>query len=105
VNFLDGRPTSRSLLVMRDAASDPKVSEEQLSQLASAPWLHRQLLGDYSGPYSLGVGLDETGHSVFLLRVDSTELTVPATVVVQGIPVPVVVRRQFKAPVPTLVGR
>jgi len=67
-----------------------------------SPTLHRKLLGDFCGPYSLGVGRDEaSARPVLLLMVPpGVAKTFPSTVLVAGEPVQVVVQRDFQPPVP-----
>lgn len=67
-----------------------------------SPKLHQSVLGDFEGPYSLGVGRDKTSLTpVLLLLVPPDALQAfPEQVKVGGETVPVVVQRTFKQAVP-----
>lgn len=79
----------------------------RLAAEVERPALHHALLGRFKGPYSLGVGRDETSSApVLLLMVaEDVKQPFPAEVTIGGESVPVVVRRDFKAPVPLDVGQ
>jgi hypothetical protein len=66
------------------------------------PNLHQTLLGDFEGPYSLGVGRDKASSKpVLMLLVPPDAMQAfPEYVTVAGESVPVVVQRTFKPPVP-----
>ena len=75
---------------------------EKLAELAARPEVHRRLLGDYRGPYSLGVTRVplEDGEPALLLRVASEDLAqqIPRELDIDGDTVPVVVDGKFRAP-------
>ena len=59
---------------------------------------HQKIVGDYDGPYSLGVS---DAPPAFLLRVTSDDVSgFPTKVSVHGVEVPVIVRGHFVPPVP-----
>ncbi|MFL6676014.1 MAG: hypothetical protein ACJ8LG_22315 [Massilia sp.] len=68
--------------------------------------LHRNLLGSFKGPYSLGVGRDHSSLSPVLLLMVPPEVTqaFPAEITVAGETVPVVVRRALQQPVTLAAG-
>lgn len=78
----------------------------QLVAEVDSPRLHQIVLGDFEGPYSLGVGRDKTSLSpVLVLLVPPEALQAfPEQVDVAGEAVPVVVQRTFKQAVPLQVG-
>jgi hypothetical protein len=67
-----------------------------------SPSLHRALLGGFEGPYSLGVGRDESSSKAVLLLMVPPDVpdSFPTQVDIAGESVPVVVQRDFKVPVP-----
>lgn len=68
----------------------------------NSPSLHRALVGTFTGPYSLGVTRDEASSTAVLLLMVPQDVkeSFPTRVDVAGESVPVVVRREFKQPVP-----
>ncbi len=77
------------------------MDETRLVEQVSSPALHRALLGQFSGPYSLGVGHDAARQAVLVLCVPSTaQQAFPSQVTVAGESVPVRVQRDFQPPVP-----
>lgn len=79
----------------------------RLAAEVERPALHRTVLGRFRGPYSLGVGRDEgsAGPVLLLMVPEDVKQPFPAAVTVAGESVPVVVRRDFKAPVPLAAER
>lgn len=67
-----------------------------------SPAIHRAILGDFKGPYSLGVGKDPvSSEATLVLTVPSGTFQIfPERVAVGGEPVPVIVQRDFRPPVP-----
>jgi hypothetical protein len=78
------------------------MDAKQLMSWAEEPGTHQKIVGDYDGPYSLGV---TDNPPAFLLRVVPGEVdNFPAKVNIHGVEVPVVVHGSFVPPVP-LDGR
>ena len=76
---------------------------ERLARFVELPETHRQVLGGYSGAYSLGVGQDPAGghQAVLILQVEQPcETVFPGTVDIAGEWVPLVVRTRFTPPRP-----
>ncbi len=66
------------------------------------PVTHQKIVGDYDGPYSLGV---TDNPPALLLRIPSQDVSkFPTTINIHGIDVPVIVHGGFVPPVP-LRGR
>ena len=78
----------------------------QLVAEMDSPKLHQSVLGDFDGPYSLGVGRDKTSLNPVLLLLVPPEArqAFPEQVTVAGEAVPVVVHRTFKQAVPLQPG-
>jgi hypothetical protein len=79
------------------------MSPHQLSSALRSPEVHRQLLGDYQGPYSLGVGRDTDNPSApaIVLQVeDDARLNPPSHLEIGSERVRVITRRGFVAPTP-----
>jgi hypothetical protein len=67
------------------------------------PEVHRQVVGEYRGPYSLGVAADplHDNQPTLVLQVESgVPDRFPTEVVIDGEPVRVLVRGGFRAPKP-----
>lgn len=78
------------------------MDAESLSRFLELPEVHRRLLAGYAGPYSLGVGQapGRTGAPVLVLHVDAKlSSAFPEHLELDGEIVPVVVKRNFVAPV------
>jgi len=76
---------------------------EQLSSVLQKADVHRQLLGDYDGPYSLGVGRDPEDPSApaIVLHVqDAPSVNPPTHLDIGSERVRVIIRRGFVAPRP-----
>lgn len=72
-----------------------------LESVLDQPETYQQLLGEYSGPVSLGVCVDETtGERCFLLRVATADVVRQRELDVDGHKVKVIVRPGYRAPVP-----
>ena len=74
------------------------MREQQLAAALQRPEVHREVLGNYRGGYSLGV-TRANGRAALLLRVeDGIPDHVPSEIFVDGEPVPVIVHGDFRAP-------
>jgi hypothetical protein len=75
---------------------------ETLQGMVNRPDVHRTLVSDYTGPYSLGVGQDRTTKQpILVLQVpDASVQHFPSQIKLRGEIVPVVVRSGFRPPVP-----
>ncbi len=73
----------------------------ELESVLDQPEIYRQLLGEYAGPVSLGVSVDEnTGEPCFLLRVGNADVVRQRELDVDGHKIKVIVRPGYRAPVP-----
>jgi hypothetical protein len=82
-------------------AARHELPRAELESLLDQPETYRQLLGEYSGPVSLGVSVDDdTGEPVFLLRVASADVVRRRELEVDGHKIKVIVRPGYRAPVP-----
>lgn len=80
---------------------EASVDISKLVQQVASPALHRTLLGQFAGPYSLGVGKDDASKAVLILSVPSSaSQSFPALVTVDGEAVPVQIQRDFQPPLP-----
>ena len=72
----------------------------RLASIIDRPDLHRQLLGDYTGAYSLGVTSNgRRGGVALLLRVEAENPTgFSREVVFEGHKIPVIVQGSFRRP-------
>ncbi|HEY7424904.1 MAG TPA: hypothetical protein VH682_11800 [Gemmataceae bacterium] len=78
------------------------MDAKQLMSWVEEPETHQKIVGDYDGPYALGVS---DAPPAFLLRVESDDVSgFPTKVNLHGVDVPVIVRGHFVPPVP-LGGR
>jgi len=76
---------------------------DQLSATLQEPDVHRQLLGDYKGPYSLGIGRDPenpAAPAIILHVQDDPPLRPPPYIQIGPERVRVITRRGFVAPKP-----
>lgn len=74
------------------------MTDQQLAAALQRPEVHRKLLGNYRGPYSLGVTRAH-GRAALLLRVeDEVPEHMPSEIVIDGEPVSVIVHGGFRAP-------
>jgi hypothetical protein len=74
------------------------MTDQQLAAAVRRPDVHRKLLGSYRGAYSLGVTRAQ-GQPALLLRLEGeTPPHVPASIVIDGEPVSVIVHGSFRAP-------
>jgi len=77
------------------------VNLKSLQGLMNSPDVHRAVLCDYAGPYSLGIGQDKDNEPVLILQVPDASLqNFPSEISVRGETVPVVVKSGFQLPVP-----
>lgn len=82
-------------------AAHHELPHDELESLLDQPETYRQLLGDYSGPVSLGISVDElTGQPCLLLRVADEGVVRRRELEVDGHLVRVVVRPGFRPPTP-----
>lgn len=75
---------------------------EKLVSEVDSPNLHQALLGNFDGPYSLGVRRDKDSEKAVLLLMVPADIVqaFPAHVTVAGEQVSVEVQRTFKQPAP-----
>lgn len=76
---------------------------ERLATLIEEPSVHRKILRDYSGGYSLGVTLNPRNRDEFAIRVrieGNDAGDIPPEIVLDGEAVPIIVNRNFKVPEP-----
>jgi hypothetical protein len=74
---------------------------ETLKGMVNRPDVHRTLVSGYTGPYSLGVGQDDTKQPILVLQVpDASVQHFPSEIKLLGEIVPVVVRSGFRPPMP-----
>lgn len=71
---------------------------DELAALVARPDVHRKLVGEYSGPYSLGVTELASGDAAFLLRVEGSGARIPPQIDVDGHRIAVVVEGGFRPP-------
>jgi hypothetical protein len=78
------------------------VDLKYLQSLVNRPDIHRAVLSNYVGPYSLGIGQGKDAQDlVLVLQVpDARVQHFPSEINVLGQSVPVVVKSGFQAPVP-----
>lgn len=78
-----------------------ELPHAELESLLDQPETYRTLLGEYEGPVSLGITIDEsTGEPCFLLRIADADAVVQRELEVDGHMVRVLVRSGYRAPVP-----
>lgn len=100
-NRRTGRSTSPKVLWSELMAARHELPRAELESVLDQPETYRQLLGEYSGPVSLGVTVDEnTGEPCFLLRVASADVVRQRELDVDGHKIKVIVRPGYRAPVP-----
>jgi hypothetical protein len=78
------------------------MASANLADLLDRPDVHRMLVGDYAGPYSLGV-TELSGPSkipALRLRFQGDPVHVPSCITVDGRNIPIVVEGGFSAPTP-----
>lgn len=82
-------------------AARHELPRAELESLLDQPETYEQLLGDYAGPMSLGVSVDETtGEQCLLLRVADADVVRRRELDVHGHVVRVIVRSGYRQPVP-----
>ena len=78
-----------------------ELPHAELESLLGQPETYRALLGEYSGPVSLGITVDEqTGKPCFLLRVADEKVVRRRELEVDGHTVRVLVRSGYRPPQP-----
>lgn len=79
----------------------------RLAALLDNPVLHQTILGDFKGPYSLGVGKDNVSSEPVLVLMVPNGVTqnFPTNVAISGKSISVEVRRNLQLPVPFLPAR
>lgn len=81
-------------------AARHELPRAELESLLDQPETYQQLLGEYSGPVSLGLCVDEnTGEPCFLLRVGNADVVRRRELDVDGHKIRVIVRPGYRAPV------
>jgi hypothetical protein len=97
---LTGRSASPKVLWSPEMAARHELPRSELESLLDHPETYQQLLGEYSGPVSLGLCIDETtGEPCFLLRVGNAEVVRRRELDVDGHKIKVIVRPGYRAPV------
>jgi hypothetical protein len=82
-------------------AARHELPRAELESVLDQPETYQQLLGEYSGPVSLGVCFDETtGETCLLLRVANAEVVRQRELDVDGHKIKVIVRSGYRAPAP-----
>lgn len=82
-------------------AAHHELSLDALESLLDQPETYRALLGDYDGPMSLGITVDErSGEPCLLLRVANEQVVRVRELDVDGHLVRVIVRSDYVAPTP-----
>jgi hypothetical protein len=71
---------------------------KQLSEFVKRHQTHVDLLGDYVGPYSLGIGKSAGQLALVLHLEDNAGLELPPTITVGSEEVPLVVKHGFHVP-------
>ena len=77
------------------------MNVQRLADLIEGPELHRTLLGEYDGTYSIGVTTNPADSSRPAIRVrveDAEDLRIPSEIVLDGEPVRVLVQTRFVPP-------
>ncbi len=76
---------------------------QRLADHIERPELHRKLLGEYGGSYSIGITTTQGGPDQPAIRVrveGSGPSDIPSEIVLDGEPVPVIVQTEFVPPRP-----
>jgi hypothetical protein len=79
------------------------MNVQRLSSLIETPEFHRQVMGDYTGAYSLGITSDPARPSTLAVRVRVQGDEAPgiaSELDVDGETIPVIVSTRFQAPAP-----
>ena len=79
------------------------MKQDKLIELIEQPWVHREVLGDYEGGYSLGVTLNPDNREELAIRVRiqrDDDRGIRRQVTLDGETVPVIVNPGFKLPEP-----
>ena len=78
-----------------------ELSRAELESLLDQPETYRTLLGEYDGPVSLGITVDEiTGEPCLLLRIANAEAVRRRELEIDGYTIRVLVRSDFRTPTP-----
>ncbi|MDQ3685180.1 MAG: hypothetical protein M3430_06195 [Acidobacteriota bacterium] len=75
----------------------------RLANLIERPEVHRTILGDYEGGYSLGLTLNPEDHNELVIRVrieGEDDSRIPSKIVLEGETIPIIVNKKFKVPKP-----
>jgi hypothetical protein len=82
-------------------AAHHELPHAELESLLDQPETYRQLLGEYAGPVSLGISVDDlTGEPCLLLRVADEGVVQRRELEVDGHKVRVIVRSGYQSPRP-----
>ena len=76
---------------------------DRLADLIEEPEVHRKILRDYAGGYSLGITSNprRKGEWAIRVRVEGDDAAdIPEEIVLDGEPVPIVVNTNFRIPEP-----
>lgn len=101
----EGRTTGRSdrfeVLCSAEMAPRHELPYAELESLLDQPETYQALLGEYDGPVSLGITVDElTGEPCLLLRIADVDAVRRRELEVDGQMVRVLVRSGFRTPKP-----
>jgi hypothetical protein len=78
-----------------------ELPHAEMESLLDQPETYRALLGEYDGPVSLGITVDElTGETCFLLRIADVAAVQRRELEVDGQMVRVLVRSGYRTPTP-----
>ena len=76
-----------------------QISVAQLASHLTDPAIHKLILGDYNGPYALGVARLPDGEHALRVRVTGTHTAwIQKEITVHGWPVKVIATGNFQAP-------
>lgn len=76
------------------------MNVDELKKYMHLPELHQQLLGEYTGGYSLGIGHMVNGEIGLILQVEGSADGVPLSVQLDGEIIPVEAHGNFEEPRP-----
>ena len=81
-------------------AAHHQLPRAALESLLEAPETYQLLFGEYNGPVSLGLSVDETtGEQCLLVRIADAEMVRRDQLDVDGHTIRVIVRTPFRSPV------
>lgn len=79
------------------------MHQARLAALIARPDVHKQILGDYQGSYSLGLTLNPENRNELTIRVrvegEDTN-GIARQVTLEGDTIPIIISTNFKAPMP-----